>query len=61
MEDLEKAFGEFIDHMEYDEAQSALFSIVRTAFKAGWLASGSKDIESQKIIDFIQPDNIGKQ
>ena len=54
MKDLEKAFGEFIDRREYDEAESALFFLVRTAFKAGWLASGGEANKASKIIDFNQ-------
>lgn len=37
--DFEKAFEQFIDGKEYETAENALFSIVRIAFKAGWLAA----------------------
>ena len=37
---FEKAFGDFIDRHEYDEVQSALFDVVRYAFKAGWESAG---------------------
>ena len=37
---FEGAFSDFLDRHEYDEAESALFSMVRTSFLAGWLAAG---------------------
>ncbi len=36
---FELAFGEFLDSQEYDRAEDALFSLVRAAFRAGWLAA----------------------
>lgn len=33
--EFEKAFGDFIDRKEYDEAESALFSMIRISFLAG--------------------------
>jgi len=33
---FEKAFSDFIDRREYDEAQNALFEMVRISFQAGW-------------------------
>ena len=38
--DFEEAFGSFLERKEYDEAESALFAMVRTAFLAGWKAAG---------------------
>lgn len=40
--EFEDAFANFIDRREYDEAESALFAIVRSAFLAGWLAAGGR-------------------
>ena len=40
MIDFEKSFSDFIDRREYDQAAYALFSIVRIAYKAGWIAAG---------------------
>ena len=40
MIDFEGAFSDFIDNTEYDQAEQALFTIVRAAFRAGWLAAG---------------------
>ena len=46
-DELEEAFGKFIDGMNYDRAEEALFSIVRAAFLAGWkAASGSEAIDT---------------
>ena len=33
--DFEKSFADFLDRKEYDDAESSLFSIVRSAYKAG--------------------------
>ncbi len=38
--DFEAAFSEFLECREYDEAESSLFTVVRQAFIAGWLAAG---------------------
>lgn len=32
---FEKAFGDFIDHREYDAASNAMFELTRSAFLAG--------------------------
>lgn len=49
--EFEEAFGRFIERRDYDEAESALLSIARKAFRAGWLAAGGDPKESYKIID----------
>ena len=43
MRDFELSFGDFIDSQEYDRAGTILFSILRIAFKAGWIAAGGTD------------------
>lgn len=45
--DFEKAFEEFIDRREFDRAESVLFSMIRIAFKAGWVAAGGNAPTSQ--------------
>ena len=50
--EYEEAFGRFLERAEYDEAEGALFSLVRAAFQAGWLAAGG---EHQKQIDRLTP------
>lgn len=58
MPDFEKAFGDFIDRREYDQAESALFSMVRISFKAGWLAAGGKAPIPQKVIELVRPHRV---
>ena len=51
--DFEHAFSEFLDRHEYDEAENALFAIVRMAFAAGWQAAGGAPLQSEKIFRLI--------
>ncbi len=37
--EFEAAFSCFLERHEYDDAESALFEIVRAAFLAGWRAA----------------------
>ena len=55
--DFEKAFSDFLDRREYDEAESALFSMVRISFLAGWKAAGGEPPNPQKILTLIDIDN----
>ena len=55
MQDFERAFSDFIDRREYDQAESALFSMIRISFKAGWLAAGGKAPEAQKVVELLRP------
>ena len=55
MPDFEKAYSNFIDRREYDQAENALFSMVRLSFKAGWLAAGGKTPQPQKVVELIRP------
>ena len=50
---FEKAFGNFIDRREYDEAQNALFSVVRIAFTAGWESAGGNPPPSQPVVRLL--------
>ena len=56
--DFEKAFSDFLDRREYDQAENALFSIVRIAFLAGWKAAGGDPPQPQKIFQLIHRENI---
>ena len=49
--DFEKAFSDFLDRREYDEAESALFAMVRISFLAGWNAAGGEPPKPQKILE----------
>ena len=42
MPDFEKSFSDFLDSKEYDKSEEALFSMLRIAYKAGWLAAGGE-------------------
>ena len=54
---FEKAFSDFIERHEYDEAQSALFDMIHISFKAGWESAGGNPPEPQPVIRIIH----GKQ
>ena len=56
--DFEKAFSDFLDRREYDEAENALFSMVRIAFLAGWNAAGGHPPKPQKVIELFHKENI---
>jgi len=51
--DFEKVFGDFIDRREYDEAETALFRMVRASFKAGWEAAGGNPARSQPVVQLF--------
>lgn len=51
-QDFEKCFSDYIDRREYDEAQNALFSVVRSSFKAGWESAGGNPPSAQPAIQF---------
>lgn len=48
--DFEKAFEMFLDRRECDQAENALFSMVRITFIACWNAAGGNPPLPQKII-----------
>jgi len=54
MPDFEQSFSDFIDRREYDRAENALFSMVRIAFKAGWLAAGGNPPKPQKVLKLVR-------
>ena len=55
MEDkLEFAFSQFLERQEYDEAEAALFAIVRAAFLAGWKAAGGTMPEKQDVVRILK-------
>lgn len=51
--DFETAFEEFLDRREYDKAENALFSMIRIAFKAGWMAASGSPPMSQPVIQLV--------
>lgn len=50
---FEKAFADFIDRWEYDEAQNELFNMIRISFKAGWQAAGGDPPPPQSILRLV--------
>ena len=56
--DFEKAFDSFIDRREYDQAENALFSMVRIAFLAGWKAAGGEPPQPQRIFEIVHRSEI---
>ena len=54
MQDFEKCFSDFLDRREYDKAENALFSIVRTSFKAGWLSADGNPPKPQKVLEIVR-------
>ena len=55
---FEQAFGYFLERREYDQAENALFAMVRIAFLAGWKAAGGDPPPQQKVIELLHKDNI---
>lgn len=53
--DFEAAFSQFLDRHEYDEAENALFAMVRIAFSAGWQAAGGAPPQSERIYELLPP------
>ncbi len=47
--EFEAGFSSFLERHEYDEAQQSLFSIVRSAYTAGWLAAGGSPLQEQRL------------
>ena len=54
MPDFEKSFSDFLERREYDQAESALFSMVRISYKAGWLAAGGKAPPPRPVIEITR-------
>ena len=45
---FEETFGDFLERHEYDEAEAALFKIVREAYKAGFLAAKGEPLPREE-------------
>ena len=54
-DELEEAFSDFLDRHEYDDAEAALFSMVRLAFVAGWRAAGGDPPRAERLYELIPP------
>ena len=55
-DEFEKAFGDFLDRREYDDAENALMEMVRIAFLAGWRAAGGEPPQPQPVFKIIKND-----
>ena len=51
---FEAAFSSFLDRHEYDDAESALFEIVRAAFLAGWRAAGGEGPQAERVFQVLE-------
>lgn len=51
--EFEKCFADFLNRHEYDEAENALFAMVRIAFSAGWQAAGGAPPQSERIYELL--------
>lgn len=56
--DFEKAFSDFLDRREYDQAENALFAMVHVSFLAGWKAAGGDPPKPQKVFTLRHKDDI---
>ena len=50
---FESAFSNFLDRHEYDDAENALFEIVRAAFLAGWRAAGGEGPQAERVFQVL--------
>ena len=51
--EFEMAFDAFLDRHEYDDAENALFVIVRAAFLAGWQAAGGNPPKAEQVLHLL--------
>ena len=51
--EFENAFDCFLQRKEYDDAESALFSIIRIAFRAGWESAGGEPPQPQRLFEVV--------
>ena len=62
MQEFDKAFDDFLEGDQCEEASGALYTIIREAFTAGWLSVGGKALPARKVIlidrtQSTEPDN----
>jgi len=58
--DFEQVFSDFLERREYDQAENALFSMVRIAFTAGWRAAGGDPPRPQQIVRLMSRTETGE-
>jgi len=47
--ELEGAYSDFLETRDFDYAESFLFSVLRSAFIAGWKAAGGRATEASPV------------
>lgn len=53
--DFEAAFSDFLETREHDQVEDVLFTAMRRAFTAGWLAAGGDPPSEAKIFQLVPP------
>lgn len=51
--DFEKAYGDYLESMAYEETENLLFSVLRNAFLAGWQAAGGSTPIPARIFEIL--------
>lgn len=51
--EFEKAFSDFLESRDYDEAEDTLFSLIRMAFVAGWKAARGEAPEVEDRVIYL--------
>ena len=57
-DDFEKAFSDFLERKEYDQAENALFEMVRISFIAGWRSAGGDPPPPQRVLQILHRKDI---
>ena len=52
--EFEESFSKFLEGRTYDEAEEWLFSLLRSAFAAGWKAAGGQPPTSHRLYELIR-------
>ena len=50
LHNFDKAFDDFLERKECDQASDALYTIIRAAFMEGWRAAGGNPLPARKVI-----------
>ena len=52
-DDFEQALDDYLERREYDLAAETLYSLVRSAFTAGWMAAGGRAPAPRPVIRLL--------
>ena len=50
---FEKTFSDYLESRDYDQASEALFTIIRSAYLAGWTAAGGEPPTEHRIFTLL--------